>query len=165
MRKLTILIAVLALALIAGPVAADHLFADVADGADGTWLAERHDAVDRLASDGIVTGKNDGTFGGTDAANRNQFALWMDRAYRAWIAPLADRVAAVECSEGFEKTEMDVYVQGQVDDDPEFETGWLIVEACADRNSFVESDNGAPIPPETLTTPSAPAAPEPPETR
>lgn len=141
--------AVLALLLVGGPVAAGHQFPDVPDGADGTWAANRHDAVDRLASDGIVTGFPDGTFRGSTSANRNQFALWMNRAYDAWIAPLQDRISAVECSPDFERQVVDVYVQADIDGDPEFETGWMLVETCALGESFVESPDGAPLPPES----------------
>jgi hypothetical protein len=139
-KKLTIMAAVVALLLLAGPVAASHLFPDVPTGSPGTWARERHDAVDLLVNSGIVTGYPDGTFKGDNAANRNQFALWMARAYDAWIA----------CPQGMSREIVDVYVEGQYDDDPELDTGWQFIEVCTDESSFEPAENGQPLPVEAI---------------
>jgi hypothetical protein len=139
-KKLIVVGAMLTLLLLAAPVAASHLFPDVPTGSPGSWARERHDAVDLLVNDGIVTGYNDGTFKGDNAANRNQFALWMARAYDAWIA----------CPEGMSREVVDVYVERPDETGTAYETGWQLIEVCTDEGSFAPAENGQPLPVEAI---------------
>src|SRR6266699_3445943 len=105
MKKLALLAGVMAILAFARPALAQGPFADVPT---DHWA---YDAVNELASRGIVNGYPDGTFGGKRALTRYEFAVAIQRmlqeVQRRIDASKGPTVAPTDLSNYYTKTEID----------------------------------------------------------